>query len=123
MHWELVVLLGLGVGVLVGATGTGGGSLMTPLLILLFNTAPNVAIGTDLVYAAVTRSLGGWRHFRKGTVDITIAKWLAAGSLPGAIGGVYVLRLPEPAPGKKSFDALIPQLVPAAPLVTAGFAA
>jgi uncharacterized protein len=72
----LLILFGLGVGILVGTTGMGGGSLMTPLLILVFGIKPVVAIGTDLAYAAVTKTVGGWRHFRQGTDDIPIALWL-----------------------------------------------
>ena len=88
----VVVLFGLGVGVLVGTTGIGGGSIMTPLLILVLGTKPVVAIGTDLAYAAVTKTVGGWRHLRKGTVCLGISGWLALGSVPGALGGVVVLR-------------------------------
>jgi uncharacterized membrane protein YfcA len=87
----LLILFGFGVGVLVGTTGMGGGSLMTPLLILLFGVKPVVAIGTDLAYAAVTKTVGGYKHFRKGTVDMGIALWLGVGSIPGALGGVVVL--------------------------------
>jgi uncharacterized membrane protein YfcA len=86
-----IVLFGLGVGVLVGATGMGGGSLMTPLLILLFGINPVVAVGTDLGYAAVTKTVGGWRHLRKGTVQLGLAGWLALGSCPAALIGVWVL--------------------------------
>jgi uncharacterized membrane protein YfcA len=86
-----IVLFGLGVGVLVGATGMGGGSLMTPLLILLFGINPVVAVGTDLGYAAVTKTLGGWRHLRSGTVHMRLALWLAVGSCPAALVGVWVL--------------------------------
>ena len=88
----LVLLFGLGVGVLVGTTGIGGGSIMTPLLILVLGTKPVVAIGTDLAYAAITKTVGGWRHFRKGTVSLGLSGWLALGSVPGALGGVVVLR-------------------------------
>jgi uncharacterized membrane protein YfcA len=88
----VVLLFGLGVGVLVGTTGIGGGSIMTPLLILVLGTKPIVAIGTDLVYAAITKTVGGWRHLRKGTVSLGVSGWLAVGSVPGAIGGVVVLR-------------------------------
>jgi uncharacterized protein len=88
----LVLLFGLGVGVLVGTTGIGGGSIMTPLLILVLGTKPVVAIGTDLSYAAITKTVGGWRHLRKGTVSLGISGWLALGSVPGALGGVVVLR-------------------------------
>ncbi len=88
----LVVLFGLGVGVLIGLTGIGGGSLMTPLLILVIGVNPVVAIGTDLAYGAITKTVGGWRHLRKGTVDLGVSKWLAFGSVPGAIAGVLLLE-------------------------------
>jgi uncharacterized membrane protein YfcA len=88
----LVVLFGLGVGVLIGLTGIGGGSLMTPLLILVVGVNPVVAIGTDLAYGAVTKTVGGWRHLRKGTVDLGVSKWLAFGSVPGALAGVFLLE-------------------------------
>ncbi|UGS38877.1 sulfite exporter TauE/SafE family protein [Capillimicrobium parvum] len=88
----LIVLFGLGVGILIGMTGIGGGSLMTPLLILVFGTKPLVAIGTDLAYGALTKTLGGWRHFRKGTVDLGVALWLSVGSAPGAVGGVVAIE-------------------------------
>ncbi len=88
----VVIAFGLGVGVLVGLTGIGGGSLMTPLLILVVGTNPAVAIGTDLAYGAVTKTLGGWRHLRKGTVDLGVSKWLAFGSVPGSLVGVWLLE-------------------------------
>ncbi|MGI8631496.1 MAG: sulfite exporter TauE/SafE family protein [Solirubrobacterales bacterium] len=88
----LLVLFGLGVGVLVGTTGMGGGSLMTPLLIIVFGVKPVVAIGTDLAYAAVTKTVGAWRHLRKGTVFMPLTWWMATGSIPGALGGVVVLE-------------------------------
>ena len=74
-----IILFGLGVGALVGVTGMGGGSLMTPLLILVAGVQPVVAVGTDLAYAAVTKTVGGFRHFRKGTVFPRMALWLASG--------------------------------------------
>jgi uncharacterized protein len=87
----LVIVFGLGVGVLIGMTGIGGGSLMTPLLILFAGIHPTVAIGTDLAYGAVTKTLGGWRHWRSGTVDMGVSKWLAFGSVPSAIFGVLLI--------------------------------
>src|ERR1700710_1141022 len=87
-----IVLFGLGVGILVGATGMGGGSLMTPLLILVFGINPVVAVGTDLAYAAVTKTVGGWRHLRSGTVHGGLVLWLAVGSCPGALAGVWILE-------------------------------
>ena len=79
----LVVLFGLGVGLLVGLTGIGGGSLMTPLLILVAGYQPIVAIGTDLAYGAVTKTVGGWRVWKQGLVDMRLSMWLAFGSMPG----------------------------------------
>jgi uncharacterized protein len=87
-----LILFGFGVGILVGTTGMGGGSLMTPLLILVFGIKPVVAVGTDLAYAAITKTAGGFLHFRKGTVQTNLAFWLAAGSCPGAILGVILLE-------------------------------
>jgi uncharacterized membrane protein YfcA len=92
----LIVVFGLGVGILVGMTGIGGGSLMTPLLIIVAGVQPVVAIGTDLAYGAVTKTVGGWRHWRKGTVDFGVCWWLAGGSVPGSLIGVWLVgRLHE----------------------------
>jgi uncharacterized membrane protein YfcA len=102
-----IVLFGLGVGVLVGTTGMGGGSLMTPLLILVFGIKPVVAVGTDLSYAAVTKTVGGWRHWRSGTVDGRLAFWLAVGSCPAALVGVYVLNVLRDVYGDGFDDFLI----------------
>jgi uncharacterized protein len=87
----LVIAFGLGVGILVGLTGIGGGSLMTPLLLIFIGTNPVVAVGTDIAYGAITKTLGGWRHLRSGTVDLGISKWLAFGSVPGSIAGVLLI--------------------------------
>jgi uncharacterized membrane protein YfcA len=113
----LIVAFGLGVGILVGTTGMGGGSLMTPLLILFAGIKPVIAIGTDLAYGAVTKTVGGWRHFRKDTVDLRIALWLGAGSIPGALGGVWLLDVLHHAYGK-GFDEAVLIAVAAALLIT-----
>lgn len=113
----LIVIFGLGVGLLVGTTGMGGGSLMTPLLILVFGISPAVAVGTDLAYAAVTKTVGGWRHLRKGTVDLRLAGWLAAGSVPGALGGVGVLGVLRHALGS-DFDPFLTAAIAGALLLT-----
>ena len=78
----LIIAFGFGVGVLVGLTGIGGGSLMTPLLLIAGGYSPVVAIGTDLAYGAITKTVGGWRHLRAGHVDLRLSWWLAAGSCP-----------------------------------------
>jgi hypothetical protein len=93
----LVIVFGVGVGVLVGLTGIGGGSLMTPLLLIFIGTQPHVAVGTDIAYGALTKTVGGWQHLRGGTVDLGVSTWLAVGSVPGALGGVVVVEaLPSP---------------------------
>ncbi|MEM7192947.1 MAG: sulfite exporter TauE/SafE family protein [Pseudomonadota bacterium] len=76
---------GFGVGFLVGLTGVGGGALMTPLLISSFGIPPSVAVGTDLLYAAVTKTVGGWRHHLQENVDWQIVLRLSLGSLPASI--------------------------------------
>lgn len=73
------------VGILVGVTGVGGGSLMTPLLVLFFNVHPATAVGTDLLYAAITKSAGSVVHSRNKTVNWRIVGLLAAGSLPATL--------------------------------------
>jgi len=78
-------LAGFVVGAIVGLTGVGGGSLMTPLLVLLFGIHPATAVGTDLLYAAITKSGGSIVHARRGSVDWRIVGLLAAGSLPATV--------------------------------------
>ena len=87
------MLFGFGIGLLVGMTGMGGASLMTPLLILIFGIQPVTAIGTDIFYAAVTKTVGGYKHLKLGTVHKGLAFWLAVGSVPSAIAGVWVIEL------------------------------
>jgi uncharacterized protein len=87
----LYTISGFGVGLLVGLTGVGGGSLMTPLLILLFGIHPATAVGTDLLYAAVTKSAGSVVHGLNRTVDWRIVRRLAAGSVPMTIVTVACL--------------------------------
>jgi uncharacterized membrane protein YfcA len=88
-----IVFFGFGVGFLVGMTGMGGGSLMTPLLVLLFGVKPTTAIGTDIAYAAITKTAGSWRHLKLKTVNMPLVYWLAIGSVPMAILGVWVLGI------------------------------
>src|SRR4029078_1580819 len=92
-----IIVFGFGVGFLVGLTGMGGGSLMTPLLILVFGVKPVTAIGTDLAYGAVPKTLVGWRPWRQRTVDLRLSTWMGIGSVPSAILGVYVLQALEDA--------------------------
>jgi uncharacterized membrane protein YfcA len=82
---------GFVVGAIVGITGVGGGSLMTPLLVLLFGIAPATAVGTDLLYAAITKSGGTFVHARRGNVDWRITGRLASGSLPAAALTLFLI--------------------------------
>ena len=113
----LLIVFGLGVGLLVGLTGMGGGSLMTPLLILVFNVKPVTAVGTDLAYAAVTKTVGGYKHWRQRTVDMGLSGWMALGSVPAALAGVWVLERLEAAYGR-DFDSILIGAVAAALLFT-----
>lgn len=87
----LYSISGFIVGGLVGFTGVGGGSLMTPLLVLMFGVAPTTAVGTDLLYAAITKSNGALVHSLNGTIDWRITKRLAAGSVPATIATLVAL--------------------------------
>jgi uncharacterized protein len=86
-------LTGFLVGILIGLTGMGGGALMTPFLIIVLGTRPVVAVGTDLVYGAVTKIAGAWLHWRQGTVDVRLSLRLAAASVPAGLLAVGGLRL------------------------------
>jgi uncharacterized protein len=88
-----IIFFGLGIGLLVGMTGMGGASLMTPFLILIFGISPVTAIGTDIFYAAITKTVGGVQHLRLKTVHRALAFWLAVGSVPSALLGVWVIEL------------------------------
>jgi uncharacterized protein len=112
-----LVAFGFAVGLLVGMTGIGGGSLMTPLLILVFGVKPVIAIGTDLAYGALTKTVGGYRHWRQGTVDARLSGWMALGSVPAALGGVWVLGALKRAYGA-NLDALLLKILAGALLVT-----
>ncbi len=85
------VISGFAVGAIVGITGVGGGSLMTPILVLLFGVSPATAVGTDLLYAAITKSGGTVVHARRGNVDWRIVGLLAAGSLPAAAVTLFLV--------------------------------
>ena len=90
MDFRLPVL-GFVVGLLVGLTGMGGGAVMTPALILLGWARPVIAVGTDHVWGTLTKAAGALVHCRQKTVDFTIVKRLALGSIPGALAGLALL--------------------------------
>jgi uncharacterized protein len=116
-----LVAFGLGIGVLVGMTGMGGASLMTPLLILIFNVTPVTAIGTDIFYAAITKTVGGWQHLKLKTVHLGIAFWMAVGSVPSAILGVWVIEILQREYGEERLEELVLGMLGGALLVV-GFA-
>ena len=86
------VVSGFAVGLLVGMTGVGGGSLMTPLLTLLFGVPPSVAVGTDLAFASITKTAGTVTHRLRGTVRWDIVRHLCIGALPAAIAAALALK-------------------------------
>ena len=87
------IFSGFAVGLLVGVTGVGGGSLMTPLLVFLFGFQPAIAVGTDLLFAAITKTTGVWVHHGKhGSVNWKIVGLMAVGSLPAALVTIFVIR-------------------------------
>jgi uncharacterized membrane protein YfcA len=112
-----IIVFGFGIGLLVGMTGMGGGSLMTPLLILLFGIQPVTAVGTDIFYAAVTKTAGGWRHLKHHTVHRGIAFWLAVGSVPMAIVGVWMIEVLQREYGEEAINQIVLGAVGAALLV------
>lgn len=87
MSWELS-LAGLLIGLLVGMTGMGGGSLMTPMLVLIFGFKPTVAIGTDILHGAIFKTFGAARHRQLGTVHARLTLWMLLGSAPTSLAGV-----------------------------------
>jgi uncharacterized membrane protein YfcA len=89
MTWELS-LAGLLVGALVGMTGMGGGSLMTPMLILIFGFNPKTAVGTDILHGAIFKSFGAVRHRQLGNVHVPLAMWMLLGSAPLSLLGVQI---------------------------------
>ena len=85
-------IAGFAVGFIVGMTGIGGGSLMTPILVLGFGIQPAIAVGTDLLYAAITKAGGIFVHNSRGTVEWKIVGLLSAGSVPTSVLMIFVLR-------------------------------
>ena len=89
MWWQLVIA-GLFTGLLVGMTGMGGGSLMTPILVFLFGISPTTAIGTDIAHGAVFKTVGAVQHRRMGNVRARLAGWMLVGSIPASLVGVWL---------------------------------
>lgn len=93
LHVDLLrAVAGALVGFTVGLTGMGGGALMTPILVLFFSVNPATAVSSDLLTSLVMKPVGAAVHFRRGTVNWGLARWLAVGSVPAAFAGVFVLN-------------------------------
>jgi uncharacterized protein len=104
-------VLGLAVGFLIGLTGMGGGAMMTPLLLWTGWAAPTVAVGTDLVWNALTKTVGAVVHYRRKNVNLRLVWKLATGSVPGALLGLYLLDLLKRSAGVQYVDHLIVRLL------------
>ena len=115
--WPLIIAGGFGVGFLVGLTGVGAGSLMTPFLISGIGVPPVLAVGTDLLFASITKASAAWRHHSLGNVDWPIVRWLAAGSLPGAL--VMLAWIYLAAPDTQLLATLIRKILACALVVSA----
>ncbi len=113
----MYTLSGFLVGLIVGVTGVGGGSLMTPLLVLFFGVSPATAVGTDLLYASLTKTMGAWVHGRRGTVDWRVVGLLALGSLPAALATILLLKYL--AMDEKALRSLVTYVLSVALLMTA----
>jgi uncharacterized membrane protein YfcA len=113
----LFVISGFAVGFLVGMTGVGGGSLMTPLLILLFHVHPITAVGTDLIYASVTKTGGSLMHGFNRTIDWRIVRRLASGSLPASVLTLVILHLVQV--DQAAYSALVTKALGVALIATA----
>ena len=90
-HDPRLAIAGFLIGVLVGMTGMGGGSLMTPMLILFFKFDPAIAVGTDILHGAIFKSVGAARHRRLGTVRLRLGLWMLVGSAPMSLVGVWTV--------------------------------
>ncbi|CAG0978209.1 hypothetical protein BURK2_01687 [Burkholderiales bacterium] len=110
-------LSGFVVGLIVGLTGVGGGSLMTPLLVLGFGVAPATAVGTDLLYAAITKCGGVWVNARRQSIDWRVVRFLALGSLPASAAMIWALH--HFAIERAQFDTLITTTLGVALILTA----
>jgi uncharacterized membrane protein YfcA len=105
MTWQFT-LTGLLIGSIVGLTGMGGGSLMTPILVIVFGFKPTYAVGTDILHGAIFKSFGAVRHRRLGTVHARLTLWMFAGSGPLSLLGVWVSHLIEHHYGASAQDVM-----------------
>jgi uncharacterized protein len=93
MDYLLLLSLSFLIGTIVGLTGVGGASLITPMLIFIFQVPPSVAISSDVVAAMFMKTVGSIKHWQQQTIDRQVVKWLACGSVPGSLVGIEILHL------------------------------
>lgn len=93
MEYLLLPFLSFLVGIIVGLTGIGGASLITPMLIFVFQVPPAIAVSSDVVAATLMKVIGGFKHWKQQTLDLQVVKWLSLGSVPGSLAGVAILHL------------------------------
>ncbi|MCL1469621.1 sulfite exporter TauE/SafE family protein [Argonema antarcticum] len=93
MNYLLLSGLSFVVGIIVGLTGIGGASLITPMLIFVFQVPPSIAVSSDVVAATLMKVVGGFKHWQQKTLDLQVVKWLALGSVPGSLTGVGILYI------------------------------
>lgn len=106
-----IAVVGLVVGLLVGISGVGGGSLVTPLLVLALGVKPAVAVGTDLLYSVPTRLLGAAVHHRQGTVNWRLVRYLTVGGVAASLLGLFVLALLQAHMGVTSLNSFIKRIL------------
>lgn len=95
MNHLLLSFLSFLIRIIVGLTGVGGASLITPMLIFMFQVPPSVAVSSDVVAATLMKTIGGFKHWQQQTIDLQVVKWLALGSVPGSLTGVGIFYLIE----------------------------
>lgn len=110
MNYSLLPLFSFFIGIIVGLTGIGGASLITPMLIFLFQVPPSIAVSSDVVAATLMKFVGGFKHWEQQTVDVQVVKWLAFGSVPGSLFGVGILHFVKQT-GEHNLDHMMLQLV------------
>ena len=110
MHYSLLSLFSFFIGIIVGLTGIGGASLITPMLIFFFQVPPSIAVSSDVVAATLMKFVGGFKHWEQKTVDMQVVKWLAFGSVPGSLFGVGILHFIKRT-GEHNLDHIMLQLV------------
>jgi uncharacterized protein len=111
MNYLLLPLLSFGVGIIVGLTGIGGASLITPMLIFIFQVPPSVAVSSDVVAATLMKMVGSVKHYQQKTLDMQVVQWLAFGSVPGSLFGVGILHLIKRNGGGSSLDYILLRLL------------